>query len=188
MYKNHWIPPFIAPSFQCLVVCAKLVHKVQVPNTTLYQEIFSTNLSFGNHQPTPMQWQTSPVKWQVISCGITTSQSSLGPLLVDLGPPTKTLLLPNSRSRTKNKCELTHQFTFWNGDIHCLSFRAMQKEVTSFLNLGQLRFSTKRSPRGKSVVFRKPLFLCLETVIPLFRWKKTFVLILCCLCFVFNFF
>ena len=75
----------------------------------------------------------------------------------DLDPPriwtpTKTLLLPNSGSRTRNKRELTHQLTFWNGDIHCLSFSAMQKEVTSFLNLGHLRFSTKRSPRGKSVV------------------------------------
>ena len=27
--------------------------------------------------------------------------------------------VPNSGSRTRNKCELTHQFTFWNGDIHC---------------------------------------------------------------------
>ena len=92
-------------------------------------------------------------------------------LLVDFDPvsqiwtPTKTLLMI-SGSRTRNKCELTHQFTFGKyGDIHCLSFCAMQKEVTSFLNLGQLRFPTKRSPWGK-VVFCKLLFLCLQTVIP----------------------
>ena len=61
-------------------------------------------------------------------------------------PLQKTLLLPNSGGRTRNTCELTHQFTFCNGNIHCLSFRTMQKEVTSFLNLGQLmvcRCSTK---------------------------------------------
>ena len=91
--------------------------------------------------------------------------TDITPVSQRIWTPTKTLL--NSGSGTRNKCELTHQFTFWNGDIHCLSFRAMQKEVTSFLNLGQLRFSTKRSPRGKVLYFVNRYSFSL-----LFRWKK----------------
>ena len=93
---------------------------------------------------------------------------------------TKTLLLPNSGSTTINYYESTRQFTFWNGDIHCLSFRAMQKEGSYFLSQSRsAEIFHKRSSRGKSVVFRKPLFLCLD------EKKKLSVLILSCLCFLF---
>ena len=103
----------------------------------------------------------------MISCGITAFHSRFGPLITNLDPPTKTLLLPNSRSRTRNKCKL--MFTFWNG--HALPIFLCNVKGSYFLSqaLGHLRFSTKRSPRGKSVVFCKPLFLCLETVIPLLK-------------------
>ena len=62
------------------------------------------------------------------------------------------------------------------------TYTAYQKGVTSFLNPGQLRCSTKRSPRGKSVIFRNPWFLCLDEKI---KNKNLSVLILSCLCFLF---
>ena len=45
-----------------------------------------------------------------------------GPVCPHPQPPYKNAI--TSWGRTRNKCELTHQFTFWNGDI---SFRAMRK-------------------------------------------------------------
>ena len=68
--------------------------------------------------------------WTSLYAGVT---ADIDPFSRIWTPPhTKTLLLPSTESRTRNKCDMTHPFTFWNGDIHCLSFRAMHKEVTSF--------------------------------------------------------
>ena len=68
--------------------------------------------------------------WTSLYAGVT---ADIDPFSRIWTPPhTKTLLLPSTESRTRNKCDMTHPFTFWNGDIQCLSFRAMQKEVTSF--------------------------------------------------------
>ena len=97
---------------------------------------------------------------------------------------TKTLLLPNSGSTTINYYESTRQFTFWNGDIHCLSFRAMQKEGSYFLSQSRsAEIFHKRSSRGKSVVFRKPLFLCLDEKKKNFLFSFSAACVSCFLCF-----
>ena len=107
--------------------------------------------------------------------------SGYGPLLADL--ETKTLLLPNSGSRTRNKCELTHQFTFWNGDIHCAPIISCNAKGSYFLSQSRPAeiFHKKKPARQKCCISQTviPWFLCLD------EKNKLLILILSCLCILF---